>query len=115
MNILITSAYKRRILAKQIVDEQRGLDANARVFACDMNPEEISNTVGDGCFKVPICTSEDYVETIVSLCLGNDINRIITMTEREYLILSANKELFAKYGVDVLDGARQELIQSVNL
>ena len=45
MNILITSAYKRRILAKQIVDEQRGLDANARVFACDMNPAEISNTV----------------------------------------------------------------------
>ncbi len=63
MNILITSAYKRMALVKQIIDEQRGLDTNAKVFACDMNPAGISSIADfDGCFKVPICTSGDYVE-----------------------------------------------------
>ena len=108
MNILITSAYKRKILVKQIVDEQRGLDANARALACDMNPAGISSIADfDGCIKVPICTSDDYVETILSLCVGNKIDTIITITDKEFIILSANKELFAKYGVDVLDGTSE--------
>ncbi len=100
MNILITSAYKRRILVKQIIDEQRRVDANVKVFACDMNPAEISPIANfDGCFKVPICTSVDYVETILSLCVGNKIDTIITMTDKEFIILSANKDMFAKYGI----------------
>lgn len=102
-------------LAKESIKAWKGRYNMVKVFTCDMNPESsMSNTVGDGCFKVPICTSDDYVETILSVCLGNDIKCIITMTEREFLILSANKELFAKYGVDVLDGAKQESIQSFN-
>jgi len=104
-NILITSAGSQLQLVKESIKAWKGRDYMVKVFTCDMNPESsMSNTVGDGCFKVPICTSEDYVETIVSLCLGNDIKYIITMTEREYLILSANKKLFAKYNVGVLDG-----------
>ena len=44
------------------------------------------------------------VETIWSLCLGNNIGHIMTMTEKEFIILSANKEMFAKYGIEVTDG-----------
>ena len=102
MNILITSVYKRKALVKQIIDEQRGLDANAKVFACDMNPAGISSIADfDGCYKVPICTSDDYVETILSLCVDNKIDTIITMTEKEFVILSANKEMFGKYGIQI--------------
>ena len=68
-----------------------------------MYPESVSGDVeSDGCFKVPICTSEDYVETIFSLCLGYNIGHIITMTEKEFIILSANMDMFAKYGVQVI-------------
>lgn len=102
MNILITSAYKRMTLVKQIIGEQRGLETNEKVFACDMNPAEISSIADfDGCFKVPICTSDDYVETILSLCVGNKIDTIITMADKEFIILSANKELFTKYGIQI--------------
>ena len=102
MNILITSAYKRMALVKQIIGVHRGLDTNAKVFACDMNPAGISSIAGiDGCFKVPICTSDDYVETILSLCVGNKIDTIITMADKELIILSANKNMFAKYGIQI--------------
>ena len=108
MNILITSAYKRKILVKQIVDEQGGLDANARAFACDMNPAGISSIADfDGCYKVPICTSDDYVETILSLCVYNKIGTIITMTDKEFIILSANMDMFAKYGLSIVNRTKE--------
>ena len=76
---------------------------NRKVYTCNMNPESVSGTVeSDGCFKVPICTSEDYVETLFSLCLGYNISHIITMTEKEFIILSANNDMFGKYGIEVI-------------
>ena len=98
LNVLITSAGKQLSLAKEIIKELKEANADKKVYTCDMNPESVSDMVeSDGCFKVPICTSEDYVETIFSLCLGYDISHIITMTEREFIILSANKDMFGKY------------------
>ena len=103
-NILIISANKRLSLVKEIIKELKEANADKKVYICDMNPESVTDMVeSDGCFKVPICTSEDYVETIFSLCLGYDISHLITMTEREFIILSANKDMFAKYGIDVMD------------
>ena len=96
LNVLITSANKQLSLVKEIIKEVKETNAARKVYTCDMYPESVSGIVvgHDGCFKVPICTSEDYVETIFSLCLGYNISHIITMTEREFIILSANKEIF---------------------
>ena len=110
-NLLITSAYKRLALAKEIIADTKEANADRKVYTCDMNPESVSGIVeSDGCFKVPICTSEDYVETIWSLCLGYNISQIITMTGREFIILSANKDMFAKYGVQVTQKSRKAQI-----
>lgn len=101
-NVLIISANKQLTLAKEIIKEVKETNPARKVYTCDMNPDSISGIVGsDGCFKVPICTSEDYVETIFSLCLGYNISHIITMTEREFIILSANKDMFGKYGIEI--------------
>lgn len=100
--ILITSANKQLLLVKEIIKEAKKANAARKVYTCDMNPESVSGIVGsDGCFKVPICTSEDYVETIFSLCLGYNISQIIAMTEKEFIILSANKDMFGKYGIEI--------------
>ena len=70
-NVLITSANNRLSLTKEIIAEVKESNADRKVYTCDMDPESVSSTVEfDGCFKVPICTSEDYVETIWSLCMG---------------------------------------------
>ena len=107
-NILITSANKQLSLTQEIIKKAKEVNADRKVYTCDMYPESIPGIVdSDGCFKVPICTSEDYVETIFSLCLGYNISHIITMTEREFIILSANKDMFGKYGIEVVDGRRK--------
>ena len=103
-NVLIISANRQFSLAKEIITEVKEANADRKVYTCDMNPKLDSGIVeSDGCIKVPICTSEDYVETIWSLCMEYNIGRIITMTEKEFIILSANKDMFAKYGVQVMD------------
>lgn len=104
-NILITSANKQLSLTREIIKKAKETNADRKVYTCDMYPESVSGTVdADGCLKVPICTSEDYVETIFSICLGYNIGHIITMTEREFIILSANKDMFGKYGIQVSNG-----------
>ena len=105
-NILITSANKQLTLTKEIIKETKETNADRKVYTCDIYPESVSDIVvgHDGCFKVPICTSEDYVETIFSICLGSNISHIITMTEKEFIILSANKDMFGKYGTQVSNG-----------
>ena len=106
-SVLITSANKQFSLVKEIIKEAKKANADSKVYTCDMNPESVSGIIeSDGCFKAPICTSEDYVEAIFSLCLEYNICDIITMTEKEFIILSANKDMFAKYGVNVIDGQK---------
>ena len=103
LNVLITSANKQLSRVWEIIKELKGSRVDRKIYTCDMYPESVSGMVGsDGCFKVPICTSEDYVETIWSLCLGHNIGLIIPMTEKEFIILSANTELFVKNGVQVI-------------
>ena len=103
-NILITSPWKQIPLVREFIKEIKGVDDQIKIFTCDMNPSMAHKDVDDdGCFKVPLYTSEDYVETIFSLCMGYNISHIFTMAEREFIILSANKDMFDKYGVQVMD------------
>jgi len=103
LNVLMTSANKQLSLIWEIIKELKGSRVDRKIYTCDMYPESVADIVeSDGCFKVPICTSEDYVETMWSLCLGYNIGKIIAMTEKEFIILSANTELFAKNGVQVI-------------
>lgn len=113
LNILITSVGKQASLTKELIKDVKEADIDRKVYTCDMDPEATHGIVeADGCFKVPICTSEDYVETVFSLCLGYNISHIIAMTEREYIILSANKDMFDKYGIQIMD---IELVVSRNV
>ena len=77
-NLLVTSANKQLLLTQEIIKEAKGANADRKVYTCDMFPESIPDIVGsEGCLKVPICTSEDYVETIFSICLGYNISHIM--------------------------------------
>lgn len=101
--ILITSAGKRVSLTRKFMKELKALSIEGKVFTADMNPAMApAGIVSDQCFKVPRCTSEDYVETLMTLCVGNNIGLIIPTIDTELTILSANKGIFAKAGVQIL-------------
>lgn len=102
INILITSAGQRVAFVKCFQDTLKRYFPDGKVYTADMNPEMAPAAyVSDGCFDVPRCTSDDYIESLLTVCLGNDIGMIVPTIDTELAILSANKEIFAKQGIFV--------------
>lgn len=102
-NIIITSAGKRVSLVKFFQSELKKNDASAKLYTTDMNPLMApAGHVSDGCFKVPRVTSDNYIDTLLQICLDNDINIIIPTIDTELKILSHSKNLFSKKGITAL-------------
>lgn len=73
-----------------------------KVFTTDMNPRLAPAAyVSDGCFEVPRCTSDEYIETLLALCMEQGIGMIVPTIDTELAILSANKDYFAKQDIFV--------------
>lgn len=101
-NIIITSAGQRVALVREFQETVKRFFPEAKVFTTDMNPMLAPAAyVSDQCFTVPRCTSEDYIETLLALCLANGIGMIVPTIDTELAILSANKDIFAKQGIFV--------------
>lgn len=101
-NILITSAGQRVALVKGFQETLKRFFPDGKVYTTDMNPKLAPAAyVSDGCFEVPRCTSEDYIESLLTICLGNRIGMIVPTIDTELAILSANKKIFAKQGITV--------------
>ena len=101
-NILITSAGQRVALVRGFQETVKRFFPEAKVYTTDMNPRLAPAAyVSDGCFEVPRCTSEDYIETLITICMGNGIGMVIPTIDTELAILSANKDIFAKQGIFV--------------
>ncbi len=101
-NLLITSAGQRVALVRGFQETLKRFFPEAKVFTTDMNPRLAPAAyVSDKCFVVPRCTSEDYIETLLTLCIENGIGMIVPTIDTELTILSANKDVFAKQGIFV--------------
>ncbi|MFI3266493.1 MAG: ATP-grasp domain-containing protein [Rikenellaceae bacterium] len=102
-NILITSSGKRVGLVRAFQDTLRKHDSSAKVFTVDMNPDMApACIVSDGAFRVNRVTDRLYIPQLLTICQQNDIAVIIPTIDTELLILSENKEYFAKHGISVL-------------
>ena len=101
-NILITSAGQRVALVRGFQETIKRFFPEGKVFATDMNPRLAPAAyVSDGCFEVPRCTSDEYIETLLTLCMEQEIGMIVPTIDTELAILSANKDYFAKQDIFV--------------
>lgn len=101
-NIIITSAGQRVALVRGFQETVKRFFPEAKVFTTDMNPRLAPAAyISDKCFVVPRCTSEDYIEVLLTLCMENEIGMIVPTIDTELAILSANKDIFAKQGIFV--------------
>ena len=101
-NILITSAGQRVALVNDFQETLKRFFPDGEVYTTDMNPKLAPAAyVSDRCFKVPRCTSEDYIDCLLTICIGNGIGLIVPTIDTELAILSENKEIFAKQGITV--------------
>ena len=101
-NIIITSAGQRVALVCGFQETLRRFYPEGKVYTTDMNPRLAPAAyVSDHCFTVPRCTSEEYIETLLTLCIENEIGMIVPTIDTELAILAANKDIFAKRGIFV--------------
>lgn len=101
-NVIITSAGQRVALVRGFQETLHRFFPDGKVYTTDMNPRLAPAAyVSDKCFVVPRCTSEDYIETLLTLCIENGIGMIVPTIDTELAILSANKDIFAKQGIFV--------------
>ena len=101
-NVIITSAGQRVALVRGFQETLHRFFPEGKVYTTDMNPRLAPAAyVSDKCFVVPRCTSEDYIETLLTLCIENGIGMIVPTIDTELSILSANKDVFAKQGIFV--------------
>ena len=101
-NILITSAGQRVSLVKDFQETLKRFFPDGKVYTTDMNPRLAPAAyISDGCFEVPRCTSEDYIESLLQICLGNNIGLVVPTIDTELAILASNKNIFLKQGIVV--------------
>ena len=102
-NILIVASENSQSLVEALQNTIRLLGVDTMVYTCDVEPDmSFACSVSDGSFAVPRLNSEDYMQVLQSICLGNHVKVVIPTTERELPILSANKDIFAKLGISIL-------------
>ena len=86
-NILITSAGQRVALVKDFQETLKRFFPEGNVYTTDMNPRLAPAAyISDGCFEVPRCTSEDYIESLLQICLGNNIGLVVPTIDTELAI-----------------------------
>jgi len=101
-NILITSAGQRVSLVKDFQETLKRFFHDGKVYTTDMNPRLAPAAyISDGCFEVPRCTSEDYIGSLLQICLGNNIGLVVPTIDTELAILASNKNKFLKQGIVV--------------
>lgn len=102
-NILITSAGKRVTLIELFKDELKKYYPSSCVFTTDMNPMMApAGYISDFCFKVPKVTDENYLDLLIDICKDNQIGMVIPTIDTELLLLSKNKSIFKKNGIEVI-------------
>lgn len=102
MNILITSAGQRVSLVQAFQTELTKLVPNGKVLTVDLNPILAPAChVADGYFQVPRVTDKNYIDTLLQICLENQIKLIVPTIDTELLILSEHHELFKNHGIAI--------------
>jgi len=102
-NVLITSAGRRVSLVKAFQREIRAISKESKVLTVDMNPEfSAACQVADAWIKVKSLKDPNYLPDLLSIALENNIKIIIPTLDTELLLLSKNKAIFKKNGIDVV-------------
>ncbi len=102
-NVLILSAGRRVELVQAFSRELKCRFPQGRIFAADMNPDlSAACNIADAGFLVPRVTAVDYAETLIDLCLTNNIGLVVPTIDTELLPLAMVKQRFAENGIHLI-------------
>ena len=102
-NILITSAGRRVELVRSFQVELKKKFPSSKVYTAEANPEWSSACrISDEFFTIPRVDDENYIFSILDLCIKKEVKVVIPTIDTELLILSKAKELFLSNNIEVV-------------
>lgn len=102
-NILITSAGKRVELLLEFQKELKVLMPDAKVISVDLNPKMApACRLSDKALSVPRVSDPSYIDSLIDICIKNDVGLVIPTIDTELLILANNRNRFKDNGVEVM-------------
>ena len=99
MNILFSCAGRRRYLIKYFKAE---LSANDSIIATDMQATAPALTEADVVEIVPSVYAENYIDTLMEICIKHSVNAIISLNDLELPILANNIDTFKNIGIQAI-------------
>ena len=99
MNYLLCSVGRRGELIKNI---RESISADSVIVASDNSPYAPALYFADKQYLVPRIEDEEYIPTLLKICIDEKINAITTFIDPEIEILSKNRDKFSQIGVEVL-------------
>ena len=102
-NILITSAGQRVSLVQAFQKELINSRIDGKVFTTDLNPKlSAACNVSDKYFKVERVTESSYIDTLLDICISNNIKMKVPTIDTELQILADNNKLFEENGIHIV-------------
>ena len=102
-NILITSAGRRVELVRAFQAELKKKFPYSKVYTAEANPEWSSACrLSDNYFTLPRVDNINYINSIIDLCIKNDIKVVIPTIDTELLVLSKFKESFLLKNIHIV-------------
>jgi carbamoyl-phosphate synthase large subunit len=103
LTVLFTSAGRRNQLLKCFRDDAARLGVRLRILAADVEPElSPACHQADARFKVPRCTSAEYVPALMELCRRENVHLLVPTIDTELTALSLERETLLAAGVHAL-------------
>lgn len=99
MNILLTCAGRRKYLVDYFKSELRN---KGRVIGADMATSAPALAGCDSYYLVPSVDSQDYIDSLISICENEKINAVISLNDLELPILAKSKTKFEAIGAKVI-------------
>ena len=102
-NILITSAGRRVSLIKAFKKISMKLKLKSKVFITDLDIKlSPASYFADNSFKIGYFKDPNYIDSLLEICLRNNISVVIPTLDTELIILAKSKKLFKANGINII-------------
>ncbi|MDK2839892.1 MAG: carbamoyl-phosphate synthase large subunit [Thermosipho sp. (in: thermotogales)] len=102
INILFLSVGRRVELIQEFIKAKNSRKIEGKILGVDMDPLSPALYFVDNYYIVPSVKENNYIDKLIEICKKESISLIVPTIDTELYILSENRNLFEKIGVNVL-------------
>ncbi|MGO4184041.1 ATP-grasp domain-containing protein [Paenibacillus sp. MCAF9] len=102
LNLLFTSSGRRVSLIKKFKEAYALHGINGKIVTADVKTTAPTAFMSDRHVLVPRVVEQHYLETLLAICVDENIHLLIPLIDSELVLLAANRSLFEEIGVKLL-------------